>query len=99
MADDWKPGDLAMCVHVGTWRDYGVGPSRGQVIEVADVFPPDEVGELIGDDYHPCFLGFTAWLPANAFGCGHFRKIPPLTNEDRDSFLADLKLPAPLVEA
>lgn len=95
MADDWKPGDLALCVKREPWRnDEGAilqgGPQSGQAFVVEEAYISKRVGDLM--------LAFPDF-PREGFAAIYFRKIPPLTDEERDSFLADLKLPAPLVKA
>jgi hypothetical protein len=92
MADDWQVGDLALCVRVGKWVDYGIGPRAGSVTVVTRIYGLDEVSP-IGDTPHPCFLEFEEWAPDNTFGCLNFRKIRPLGDSERDSFMADLRIP------
>lgn len=95
MADDWKPGDLALCVDAG-WN---------AVLRKGAVYTVERI--VIGND-PTCYdhgevgLGLVGVVIHSASGCANtkrFRKIRPLKDEERDSFLADLKLPAPLVEA
>lgn len=92
MADDWQVGDLALCVRVGSWLDYGIGPRSGSIHVVAYIYGLGDV-DPIGDVKHPCYLEFDEWAPDNTFGCLNFRKIRPLTDEQRDSFMADLRVP------
>lgn len=69
---DWAAGDLARCiVGGGPWVDAwthepGPGPTRGQILRVARVYPQDP----------------TVWLVFREFGnlsfpAGHFRKLRP----------------------
>jgi hypothetical protein len=96
MSDDWQVGDLALCVVGGRGRkmiarvgdhfylengDRTARIIRGSVREVK------YVGLLIGPDKQLA-IGFsdqTPWLASR------FRKIRPLTDEERDSFVADLR--------
>lgn len=84
--DDWQVGDLALCVSFGPdakhWLGTPGGPALGS-IHVVDDLDYDEDG---------LWLHFSEW-PEDGFFCLAFRKIRPLTDEERDSFLADLDEP------
>lgn len=89
MADDWAPGDLALCVRAEAPL------IAGGVYIVASVIvakPPYSDAGQIG-------LFLTAVkLPSlsGAANASRFRKIRPLTDEERDEFLADIKTPEPV---
>jgi hypothetical protein len=85
MADDWQAGDLALCVAPE------MDAKSGGVYTVADVFfdpggwdTEPGVGLEFREIGAPGFDGYDAW---------RFRKIKPLTNEERDEFTADLRPP------
>ncbi|WP_367347556.1 hypothetical protein [Sphingobium yanoikuyae] len=97
MADDWKPGDLALCVadRLPAPRDK---PTK--LLKVGRVYNVTSVRWSYGEQ---CVaIGLAEVQSRGPFKDWHaciFRKIDPLTDEERDSFLADLRQPAPLVEA
>ena len=78
----WEKGDLAICVQDGKWISFQYplvireNPKRGWIGVVAQVHPRSLEFEELGDD---------------TFVKEGFRKIPPLTDEERDEFLADLR--------
>lgn len=89
MADDWQVGDLALCVddgpiHCGFMNHDGSDAKRrGQIGLVASIRMIAACGcskSLIFDD------GKTGLAI-------RYRKIRPLSDEERDSFLADLDEP------
>lgn len=95
MADDWQIGDLALCVKNGQWYDadggcehYGIPIRSGMVLSVR------RVGQAIG---HPCkalwLEGVEDRVSPAGFGSIRFRKIRPLTDEEREAFEADLRVP------
>lgn len=97
MADDWKPGDLALCVNnstMGGLNPHGRELTVGRAYRVLAVTPPgdwacenDGVGLVIDGprnsgpdgDWHEC----------------RFRKINPLTDEEREDALRELNPPVP----
>lgn len=94
--DDWQVGDLALCINEAPCPIFGSAlRRRGRVylvIEVKvlkDYAGRDETGLRMDRDnpVHPTrnIIGYS-----NAI-C--FRKIRPLSDEERDSFVADLKHP------
>lgn len=92
MADDWQPGDLALCVKV----DEGHGARKyirvGGVYTVTAIAPfRDCFGEvgLSLDGIHP--VATSEYLPF--FAASRFRKINPLTDAEREEALRDLKAP------
>lgn len=90
--DDWQVGDLALCVKRGAWHDgfhiFDIPVRAGMILTVR------RVGRAIG---FPCsalwFEGVDDRVAPSGFGCIRFRKIRPLTDDERDSFLADLDEP------
>lgn len=95
MADDWKPGDLALCVDDSDHPDdvqTGWNAIKGAIYTVSavEIWPCGTYLHLAED---PVPYDDSAWDAIR------FRKIHPLTDEEREGFLADLKLPALLVEA
>lgn len=93
--DDWAVGDLALCVRGGKLapalpHPYGA-PVSGAIYKV------DAVGSTSFDGVDLPALWF-ANAPKNRNGemvwsASRFRKIRPLTDEERESFLADLRVP------
>lgn len=83
--DDWAPGDLALCVN-GEQNWICEHPVRtGCVYTVATAFMTMcGVGLTLEEVEHPMAKGYRA---------SRFRKINPLTDEERDEFLADLNVP------
>lgn len=94
MSDDWKPGDLALCVLGGPARcfqgrlenTHGTQTARGALYTVRKVSPspylPDALGVFVdGID--------GGWFP------DRFRKIKPLTDEEREQFTANLNTREP----
>lgn len=96
MSWDWKPGDLAMCVSIRLAHR----PLPSEILKVGRIYT---VNDVRWSDKEQCLaLGLDEARSRGKDGMWHailFRKIDPLTDEERDSFLADLKMPAPLVEA
>ncbi|WP_313437203.1 hypothetical protein [Novosphingobium sp.] len=83
MADDWQVGDLALCVSNGPdpkhWMSKDGGPTIGSVHTVISI---DQA----------VWLHFSEF-PKSGFFCLGFRKIRPLTDEEREAFEADLRVP------
>jgi hypothetical protein len=91
--DDWAPGDLALCVR----RDGG-GKRALPFTQVGATYTVTTV--VISPLWPAAGLGFES-LPVKendegvtAYDSRCFRKIHPLTDEERDEFLADLRTPA-----
>jgi hypothetical protein len=88
--DDWAPGDLALCVREttgsipSTWE-----PSVGGVYRVVEISDGATAGEIVLDLAEDPDRNDEAGWEADAF-----RKIKPLSDEERDEFLADLRTPA-----
>jgi len=93
MMDDWKPGDLALCINQSAWLfNSGIGPRAGEIREVRRV-GIDSVGDI------------GLWLcgyPGNDFNSGYkadyFRKIYPHRPDAEDAetirLLNERKVPA-----
>lgn len=94
MADDWRKGDLALCVKRGkVWMHAtggygGGGPAFGQLVTVRRVgfWAPDSMVVL-------WLEGWPGEVFADSFFCSRFRKIKPLTDEEREEALRELKEP------
>lgn len=73
--EDWKPGDLAECLHGGPWFEFGAadgcrtGPDRGEIHCVSLVTAGYWTGRVV------IGLRFTRW--PRSFEAGAFRKISP----------------------
>lgn len=94
MSSDWQPGDLALKVCPGAYPGrWDVKPPRlrnGMYYVVREVFAgigSNGPWTALVIDGPPSTWRRGAW---NARG---FRKIPPLTDEEREQFTADLNEP------
>ncbi|SLK03951.1 hypothetical protein [Novosphingobium mathurense] len=95
--DNWQPGDLALCVRNGfkMCRTGPIAPDALQ-IPVGSVQIVSGVFEAIDEVYRAegvLFLKFRGSASTKQYDCRGFRKIHPLTDEERESFLADLPEP------
>lgn len=95
MADDWKPGDLALCVR------GGINSRAGRVYTVDDVIRPGEIRfapdlqcTLLWNELCLVFAELPI-IGRNACGASRFRKINPLSDEEREQFAADLNTREP----
>ncbi len=94
MADDWKPGDLALCV--------SRNPAYPPAVEWGSLFMVQEVWQgvlnLNTGVLGKCFdlVGVTRWGDNCAYDPRRFRKIKPLTDEEREQFAADLNVREPV---
>lgn len=96
MADDWKPGDLALAIKSGIYIQAGECHYVTEVVPVNDwlygavgpalIFANVTQAENIGKSAR------------GGFWCGNFLKIPPLTDEERDEFLTDLEFDLQVAE-
>ncbi len=89
--DDWQVGDLALCVA----NTHPVAKGIAQV-RIGAVYTVERVGSvntIIGERV----IGVSGVTPIGGINCGYpsslFRKIRPLTDGQRDSFLAELDEP------
>jgi hypothetical protein len=93
MADDWQVGDLAMLVTVGALNSSewvcakGEGMKPGMVFLVASVVRSSVWTALGFDNFK------SSWRDGE-WDARSFRKIRPLSDEERASFMADLDEPA-----
>ena len=82
MAEDWKPGDLALCIKIGDWihvisRKIGRGPRAGNVLRVRNVVSREGTTWLFLD-------GWPGNKMSDAYGSRRFRKINPHTPDAED---------------
>lgn len=97
MADDWQIGDLALCVALTlNLPGYGnLAPSK--ILRIGAIYTVNSLRWSVG---HDCLaLGLAEVKSKGPFGDWHaaaFRKIHPLTDEDRDSFMAELRTSQPI---
>jgi hypothetical protein len=84
MTDDWKPGDLALCVCGGSWTpSEPFDPQPGAVLTVrAFDNTPGDPG-----------LWFASLPSCESYAAWAFRKINPLSIGEREEAMRDLKLP------
>jgi hypothetical protein len=101
MSADWQPGDLALCVNAGAMNGHGAFGAKvlrgGAIYTVVWIVPPAlfadgsyEIGLVLAEVANPD--------PANTdgdFSPQRFRKIRPLTDEEREQFAADLNVREP----
>ena len=89
MADDWQPGDLALCIKQGPWLRVstdgtvikGNGPPAGRILKVRSVSPCACC---------PIALKFSDWPDANVprwtgYNAQRFRKIRPHKPDEEDA--------------
>lgn len=88
MSDDWKPGDLALCVKRGQWSNNSgvvpfLGPQAGQVftVERPCLAPSGALGLILEGVETPRHRNgkLAPW------GIQRFRKIHPLSIEERNA--------------
>lgn len=93
--DDWQVGDLALCIsgkRVPKGGRKGFAPNgekflrQGGIYTVEAVVRPYQALGLVLEGHHSVH-------PSRAYLASSFRRIKPLTDEERDSFLADLDAP------
>lgn len=98
MADDWQVGDLALCVDdtpCGIFPGSEGGVHKGSIYLVEavqrlrDIYRRECTGLQL-DRHNPTHPVTGATGFHNAI---RFVKIRPLSDEERDSFLADLRVP------
>lgn len=91
MSDNWQPGDLALCVSLR----HPAYSNTSSKLRVGAIYTVVKVGRVLAriDDFG---LGLAEVQP-NISGRGYpskmFRKINPLTEPERASYLADLDEP------
>lgn len=93
MADDWKAGDLALCVALTLPPPRVLKPST--ILRIGAVYTVNSVRWSV---HEQCVaLGLDEVRSKSPLGDWHsavFRRIRPLTDPERASFLIDLRLPA-----
>lgn len=91
---EWQPGDLALCVRASSRNNVG-RPGAAYVVEHV----VHAGGTFNGRNVVASPAGDTVGLFFEKHGCknpaaaSRFRKINPLTDEERRQALEDLKLP------
>jgi hypothetical protein len=92
VSDDWKPGDLALCVALEDGGDLLVTPAEpGQVFTVAYARDVTGLRHPVLGPVFGLYLAFDERQPERwGYKASHFRKIKPLTDEEREQFFADL---------
>ena len=97
MADDWQVGDLALCVSDGWVHTIKVGGDTGFRPRVGSVHQVVEVASSADKRHSHWPAGILALAfppsPHAFFNVIFFRKIRPLTDEERRSFVAELDCP------
>lgn len=94
MADDWQPGDLALCVKRGKWWFSGTGAiNNATAMRAGQIHRVRRVGMSPNGWLTLWFDGFPGEKFMDGFGACRFRKIKPLTNKEREEALRDLKAP------
>jgi hypothetical protein len=93
--DDWKVGDLALCIKQGQWQRittgirHNKGPRCGEVCTVTGVF--------VKDGY--IALALAEWPRASGYGYGYiacrFRKVTPPEADEFDREVIDLMTKQP----
>jgi hypothetical protein len=83
--DDWQVGDLALCV---TIEFPGLLPSR--ILKVGKVYAVTSVRWSHGSQCTAIGLAEARSRNRGDWHSALFRKIRPLSDDERDSFLADL---------
>ncbi len=86
MADDWQIGDLALCVDDTNLRQRLI--RKGAIYRVNDLCHGEHV--RFGPQIALHFEGVDDFMGHAAI---RFRKIRPLTDEEREAFEADLRVP------
>lgn len=95
MSDDWQVDDLALCVKRGVWRDKAGTPHNG-LARSGGIYTVRRVG--FSTSWQERVLWFTdfpgdKW--EDSYCACRFRKIKPLTKEEREQFFADLNIREP----
>lgn len=88
MSSDWQPGDLALCA-----RAAGTPLKRGRLYTVAEVWIGGTVSHGFSHNWEGVGLRFGFERSSVNWCASRFRKINPLTDEEREQFTADLNEP------
>jgi hypothetical protein len=86
MADDWQAGDLALCVALDA---APTALTVGRIYTVADL----NLDWLDSEGLGLFLVEVSAGDGWDGFKADRFRKIRPLTDEERDEFTTDLRTP------
>ena len=92
MSDEWRAGDLALCIKQGDWISApsdpnNDGPIAGQILTV----------KVVVAGHGVIALGFAEWEPA-LFRSTRFRKIPPHIPDEEDREAIRLMTGVPVKE-
>lgn len=99
MADDWKPGDLALCVKQGRWRSTLTGRYRRCSMRAGQVHTVRRFGMCPMSGVATLWLeGFLGERGADGFAAVRFRKIRPHTPDEQDEETIRLLTGAPVKE-
>lgn len=91
MSDDWKPGDLALCVN-DTPNPFAPGDvRRGRIYTVSGLRLGSVRHALFGTSSLGLYLAeVRSGSNYGTFAARRFRKIKPLTDEEREQFAHEL---------
>lgn len=99
MADDWKPGDKALCIASGSWNDADLflflvlppagGPKRGDITTVRCVHPSPF------HDTKDLFMAFHEYPADVHYQSCYFRKLPPSSEKHVEALKTSIKTKEP----
>jgi hypothetical protein len=89
MADDWKAGDLALCVAVRHPRYRGAS----RILRKGRIYTVESVRWSNQDELVALFLVGCRSRKSGAWPADIFRKIEPLTDAEREEALRELNTP------
>ena len=84
--EDWAIGDLAECLAEGDWEPDPEGPENGDVLKVIGI----DTGPVGLKNEIAWRLQFAPWKGV-AFASEHFRKVPPLSEQESFTITAKIK--------
>lgn len=91
---DWKPGDLALCVKRGEWRHVLTRARSGAPWKCGCIYTVRRFGPCPASGLPTLwFEGYPGEKGCDGGAAIRFRKINPLTKEERDEFLRELDAP------
>ena len=88
--DDWKPGDLALCVATEPWKQVSGWPHDGPVPECGCIYTVESVW-FWGNTQCLCLHEF----PDTGYGAKKFRKVRPVAEEAESTAQRILEHPNP----
>lgn len=99
MADDWQPGDLALAIEANPDPAGNFHIYKGSFYNVMRVLP-DAEGEVIDNADEDVFLALEEDPErfSRCWAAESFRKVPPLTEEEKREALRDLEQDAQHVQ-